>query len=447
MLPIPVTIALVALREAARALVFPLRVLLHFTRWKQSNERARRIITSHSASDNHEARARFAAKRPAKLASHVFLSCGEASGEAHAVSVMQSVEATGLELRWSCFGGSSMEEHGGALLYPLSQHAIMGVSGVLRALPFIIRALARYLRLLRDDPPDLVILVDYPGLHLIMGRLARRRGIPVLHYIAPQYWAWASWRMQRYRHCMDATLTILPFEAAFFEESGVSAEYVGHPLLDQMAHADPGAVETGDRPMLCMMPGSRRSEITTNVPAFVRMARKLRADFPDLRIVAPHTREPRAALIASLLEAEGASELIEVQVGSLTPWLRGARAVLAKSGTGSLEACLHDAPTVVVYQMKGWFTEWAYPRFITVPWIALPNLIAGRTVVPEHVFRDPAGWDRAEQSLRELLTDGPARQRCLADYAEVREKLGEPGASDRVASWVAAFYGREDAEA
>ena len=212
-----------------------------------------------------------------------------------------------------------MITEGGTLLFPLSEHAIMGVSGVLRALPFIIRGLARYLRMLRDDPPDLVVLVDYPGLHLIMGRLARKRGIPVLHYIAPQYWAWAPWRMNRYRHCVDATLTILPFESAFYERAGLPAKYVGHPLLDELETEPSEPSEPPDSvpaaPMLCMLLGSRRSEITTNAGPFVAMARRLRADFPDLRFVAPHTSDRRAALIRDLLGAEGAQDLIEVVVG------------------------------------------------------------------------------------------------------------------------------------
>lgn len=439
-MPIPFVIAYIAIREALRALFFPLRTLLFLAEWRRWKTRARNVLTARHTDSSGEARARFAALGARTARSHVFISAGEASGEAHATKVMRSVAATGTELRWSCFGGTSMQEHGGVLLYPLSQHAIMGVSGVLRALPFIIRALATYLRTLRDDPPDLVVLVDYPGLHLIMGQLARKRGIPVLHYIAPQYWAWAPWRMRRYRGCMDATLTILPFEASFYADAGVTAEYVGHPLLDQLEL--PSADHTTERAdaWLCLLAGSRRSEIANNIPHLVEMARRLRPDFPNLRFVAPHTVERRAAMIRSLLRDHGAEDLIEVHVGPLTPWLRGSRAVLAKSGTGSLESCLHGAPTVVVYQTKGWFAGWAYERLITTPWIALPNLIAGRDVVPEHVFQTEAGWQRAEESLRELLAEGPARQECLDGLREVRAQLGEAGASDRVASWITEFY-------
>ena len=115
-------------------------------------------------------------------------------------------------MRSSAFGGSALAAAGANVRFGLSEHAVMGVVGVLKQLPLILRAYADFVRLLRDDPPDLVVLVDYPGLHLVMAKACRRRSVPVLHYIAPQYWAWGPWRMRRYRRAVDATLTILPFE-------------------------------------------------------------------------------------------------------------------------------------------------------------------------------------------------------------------------------------------
>lgn len=442
--PIPICLALIALRELTRAAIFPLRCLLYLpqhNRWKRST---RETLAARSGPSETDAIHRFLELRQPLHGSHphVLLSCGEASGEAHATSLIRASKSGGLDARWSCFGGPSMQREGGELVFPLSEHAIMGVAGVLRAMPFIFRAVARYLRLLRTDPPDLVVLVDYPGLHVIMGRLARRHGIPVLHYIAPQYWGWAPWRLTRYRHCVDANLTILPYENVFYERYGIPSEYVGHPLLDHLiAHApDPDMVEAiRARPTVCLLPGSRRSELNANIPPFVAIAKRLRDDQPDLRFVLPHVDERRAPLIRSLLNNHDA-DFIEFHPGPLASWLEGARVVLAKSGTGSLEACVQGTPTVVVYRIKSRFGDWAYRKFITVPWVAAANLIAGRRVVPEFVFCDDDTWRHAEQALRELMADGEARDECLAGLVEMRAAMGQAGASERAAQWLLAFF-------
>lgn len=450
MLPPWLTVALVLLREMARALAFPLRIVLYLPRQRYWEARARAALATPPRPPSDETLRRFLRRRrPLRGARpHVLLSAGEASGELHATRVMDEVARSGLDVRWSCFGGPSMQSRGGALLAPLSEHAIMGVSGVLRALPLLLRTVATFVRVLRDDPPDLVVLVDYPGLHLVLGKLARSRGVPVLHYIAPQYWAWAPWRMRRYLGCVDATLAILPFEAAFFEREGLLCEYVGHPLLDHFAAHPPARAEleaVRARPTVCLLPGSRRSEIETNLPAFAAIVRRLHRDHPELRFVVPHTDERRAPLIRAILRREGADE-IEFHPGPLAKWLQGARVVVAKSGTGSLEACLHGAPTIVVYQLKGWLAEQAFARYLTVPWIASANLIAGRQVVPEIVFRGAGGWKRVEDELRALLADGPARAALLEGVAEVRARMGQPGASARAARWIVAFCTPEQRE-
>jgi len=436
-------IGLTLVREAIRALAFPIHMLCYVPQHRRWRELARQTL--HSAAASHtDALDEFTALGGITHDGppHLLISAGEASGEIHAVNVMR--ELAGMGPRWSCFGGPAMQRAGGTLVFGLSEHGIMGLAGVLRALPLLIRATARFIRLLRDDPPDLVVLVDYPGLHLVFGRLARRHGVPVLHYVAPQYWGWAPWRMKRYRGCVDGSLTILPFEGAFFARVRLPTAYVGHPVLDHIAAepSDPVAVAAvRERATVCLLPGSRRSELVTNLQPYVEIARRLRRDHPELRFVLPHTDPRRAPMIREMLDALGA-DFIEFHPGSLAVWLEGSRVVLAKSGTGSLEACLYGTPTVVVYKIKSAISTALSRIFISVPWIAAANLVAGREVVPEFLFHDDAGWQRAEAALRSLLRDGPEREQCLADLVEVGERLGEPGASARVASRIRAFlYG------
>jgi lipid-A-disaccharide synthase len=370
---------------------------------------------------------------------HVFVSAGEASGEAHAARLVRALPG----VRWSAFGGPALAAAGATVRVPLAETAVMGVRGVLAHLPLILRAFADYLRLLRDDRPDLVVLVDYPGLHVVMAKAAKKLRVPVLHYVAPQYWAWGPWRMRRYRRAVDATLTILPFETAFFRRFRVPAAYIGHPLLDELAAhpPDPAAVAAVRATRtLVLLPGSRAAEITGNLPGMLKVAAALHAR--GARVVAVHRNPRRAALVRELLAAHGAS-FVELHEGALAPWLAGAHLVLAKSGTGSLEACLHGVPTVVVYQLHGPMSTLGYHNILSVPWIAAANLIAGARVVPEHCFHGDDGWRRVQADAETVWDDGPERSRALAALAGVRARLGQPGATARVAAIVRTFLGLE----
>jgi lipid-A-disaccharide synthase len=306
----------------------------------------------------------------------------------------------------------------------------------------ILRAFASFLEILRKDRPDLIVLIDYPGLHLVMAEAARRHGVPVVHYVAPQYWAWGPWRMKRYRRAMDGTLTILPFEPAFFRGEGLASEYVGHPLLDEVAGSPPDAAAVArvrDRPTLVLMPGSRRREIEDHLGPMVRLARRLAADRPDLRIVIPHRDERRAELIRVMLAAMPGEPVVEAVAGDPGPWLAGARAALVKSGTGSLEACLHGTPTTIVYVVRGVVSRWVYHHLLTVPFFASANLCMNRRIVPELAVERSAQWDDVRRHVAELLDDSPVRRQCLRDLEALHERLGAPGASARAARWILPF--------
>jgi lipid-A-disaccharide synthase len=440
---IALRVGLVLLRELLRTAAVPLRLFAYLPFRHHWRAVARDVLeqASHAPPSDVEAELQsFFARRKATRGErpHLFVSAGEASGELHAANLVRALPEG---VRTSAFGGHQLAEAGAAVRFQLSEHAVMGVLGVLRQLPLILRAFADYLRLLRDDPPDLVVLVDYPGLHVVMAKAAKRRGIPVLHYVAPQYWAWGPWRMRRYRRAVDATLTILPFETAFFRRFAVPASYIGHPLLDEMAQnpLDPAAVAAVRATRtLVLMPGSRRAEITANLPGMLRIARALRAREPSLRVVLPHKNPRRTALLREQLHAHDGA-FVEHHEGPLGTWLAGAHLVLAKSGTGSLEACLHGAPTIVVYRLRGMLSTLGYHNILSVPWIAGANLIAGRTVVPEHCFAGEDGWMRVLADAERLWFDDLARAQALADLAAVRARLGPAGATARTARIVTRF--------
>lgn len=440
---IALEVGLTLLREVLRALLVPLRLLGYLPFRHHWRAVAREVLDKASHAEpitpEHALREFLAERRPPRGARpHLFVSAGEPSGEGHAARLVRALPAC---VRTSAFGGHLLAEAGATVRVSLSEHAVMGVRGVLRQLPLILRAFADYLRLLRDDPPDLVVLVDYPGLHVVMAKAARRRGVPVLHYVAPQYWAWGPWRMRRYRRSVSATLTILPFETAFFARFRIPAAYIGHPLLDEIAAhpPDPEVVAVArQRRLLVLLPGSRRAEIAANLPGMLRIARDLVAADPGCRVVLPHRNPARTAMLRAALAAEGAS-FVEHHEGPLADWLAAAHLVLAKSGTGSLEACLHGNPTIVVYQLRGLLGTLGYHNILSVPWIAAANLVAGAPVVPEFCFHRPTGWDAVLRQARELWTAGPARDAAIASLADVRRRLGAPGATARVATIVKTF--------
>jgi len=367
----------------------------------------------------------------------VFVSAGEASGEMHAERLVRAVQGRGLDARWSCFGGTRLASTGARLLWPLSEHAVMGLGAVLTSLPFFVRAVARFVRLLREERPDLVVLVDYPGLHLVLAELCARYRVPALHYVAPQYWAWAPWRMRRYARAFAGTLTILPFEPAWFSAFSIASRYVGHPLLDAIAEHPGRPAPEGGRPTLVLLPGSRTKEITTHLPGMLRVAAELRGQDPGLRVVVPQ-RDPQKAQLAERLVAGAAG--VEVHTGELADVVSGARLALAKSGTGSLEAVLRGVPTVVVYRVGSRLTAALYARLVMMPFFASANLIANERVVPELGFAGDAGWPAVADAARRLWPDGPERTRCLLGIARVKALLGEPGGSAHAAAHVVAAF-------
>lgn len=432
------TISWLFAREVIRAVLVPWHLLLYLPQRKKWQQEAKDMLAQPPVPTDGALALEFGAR--AKGRGKVFISAGETSGELHATKVIRAVREAGHDATWTCFGGPQLEAEGVTLLYPLSDRAVMGVMSVLASLPFVLKAVARFIRMLDEDPPDLVVFVDYPGLHLVLARLARKRGIEVLHYIAPQYWAWAPWRMHRYKRSFSATLTILPFETTFFGRAGIPCEYVGHPLLDQNPRppSNPEETSSDESTTLCLLPGSRRKEILANLPGMIRVAKQLRSTHANANVVVLHVDPRRIPLIEELLRTHDAA-FVEFRQDPIGAALATARVVLAKSGTGSLEACLHRTPTVVVYKLGGAFSSFFTRNFISVPWIASANLIAGRQVIPEYCFQRDEIWSDVTRSVIDLWENTTIRRDCLAGLDEVCDHLGDPGASARVAKWILPF--------
>lgn len=329
-----------------------------------------------------------------------------------------------------------MSAEGVELLAGLDRLAVMGLVEVVRHLGFFRRLLATVVRLLESGEVDLVLAVDYPGFNLRVARAAHRLGVPVLYYISPKVWAWKPWRARHLAEHTRRVAVILPFEQEALEAAGVRASFVGHPLLERgdevptrdrfcaAARLDP------DRAILALLPGSRRQEVERHLEIFARAAGEVRRVRPDVQPVLG-----RAATIPEAWLAPAGLPMT-TEVRSL---LRHSRAGLVKSGTSTLEAALEGTPIVVAYRTHP-LTALLARRLIRVPHVALPNLVAGREVVPE-LLQDAATPEALAAALLPLLDETPARARQLEELAGVRGALGTAGASARVAALAADLLG------
>jgi lipid-A-disaccharide synthase len=325
-------------------------------------------------------------------------------------------------------GGPRIAEAGGRVLYPMERYTVMGFAEIVHKIPTHARLYFDLKRRFVGGEYDLAIFIDYPGFHLRMARAARRAGVKVLYYIAPQLWAWRPERAARLRAAADRLAVIFPFEASFFASLGIRADYVGHPLLDRSPWPTRAEARAGldlgpnDR-VLAVFPGSRRQEIERLWVPFRDAARALLDEGACHR-----------ALVATLAAHSypGAGPLILTPADPLLV-LAAADAVLAKSGTTTLEAALCDVPMAVAYRVHP-LTELLARRLIKVRWVSPVNLIAGRPVVAELLQREVSAG-RLAAAVRDLLDpDHPRTRAQRADLAEVRRRLGSAGAAERVAA-------------
>lgn len=368
----------------------------------------------------------------------IFLSAGEESGDLHGAALARALRERLPGARLLGLGGARMAAEGVELLAGLEELAVMGLVEVLRHLPYFLRLRRRVFSALAAEGVDLVIPIDYPGFNLRLARFARASGIPVLYYIAPQVWAWHRSRVRDMARDADEVAVVLPFEEDFLRRGGVKARFVGHPLLDRPEPAlsrEAWARSVGldpERPVLALFPGSRAQEVRRHLALFSAAAERVAARRPEV--------QPVVGVPGGIDRAVYAGSRWPL-VDSASGLLPHATAAIAKSGTTTLEAALAGTPLVVVYRMNALSYALA-KRLVKVPHIALANLIAGARVAPEFV-QDAATPDAlADAALPLLEARSAERARMAEGFARVRERLGGPGASARVAGLAAELLAR-----
>jgi len=351
----------------------------------------------------------------------IYLSAGELSGDHLGASVATALKALEPEIQLQGYGGPEMEQAGVHILYPLPSLAIMGFVRVIKHIPTLRKLLRKTERYLAETRPDAVVLIDYPGWHFVVARAARRLGIPVVQFVAPQVWAWAPWRIRKIQRRIDRLLVVLPFEEVYFRDRGVEARYVGHPLIERLARAEADLPPpTPDSPpMVGILPGSRIQEWRRLLPVFTEVFESLRKDRPHLTArVACASKDFRSDMEALV---QRCASCARVEVDATHRIQRDATLVLTSSGTSTLECTYFRTPMVVAYPV-GVLAGLGARIMVTAPYITLANLLAGRDVVPEFLFTGRIA-PRIAVAAAEIL-DNPARRAAIVDGLDhVRSSL------------------------
>lgn len=367
------------------------------------------------------------------------LIAGEASGDLHASHVIERLRARDADSQFVFFGGDKMAAAAGVPpVVHMREMAYMGFSEVLRNLGKIRRNLNQAKNLLHTEQPDCLILIDYPSFNLKVAAEARRLGIKVYYYISPKVWAWKEWRVRTMKRVIDRMFVIFPFEVDWFRtRHQMDVQYVGNPSVAELdaaleqAPAWPDFIARHglrDKPIIALLPGSRRGEIKNNLPVMLETARVF-IQYQPVVSAAP-------GIDPAFYEQFGVKALVKNDTMSL---LRHARAAMVTSGTATLEAALARTPQVACYRANG--SKLSYNimhKLLSVDYVTLPNLILNREAIPEKLVHLCTPMEVATALSKLTGLTSPERIRMLADYKEIREKLGTDDAADNVAAAIIA---------
>lgn len=373
------------------------------------------------------------------------LIAGEASGDLHASNLISSIRKLDPQAEFRFFGGDLMAK--AARCRPEVHYEMMNVMGfseVLRRLPRLLRNLKAAKQLVKDFRPDVLILVDYPSFNLKLAKYAHSLGVKVDYFISPKVWAWKEYRVRKIKKYVDNLYSILPFEVPFYQKHNYTVKYVGNPSVQEMDYAlghlpprrhfvDRQGFSEPDKPIIALLPGSRKGEIRNNLPLMIAAARR----FPEFQYVVAAAPAVPEKYYREIAQDPG----LQVVFGATPTLLKYSRAAIVTSGTATLETALIGTPQVVCYRGNGSrLTYKLMEKLLKVKYVSLPNLIVGNSVVPELLLHlcTPAAVAR---ELSPLLQNSPRREWQVSGYKTMRRRLGNSVASDYVAELIADSLG------
>ena len=364
----------------------------------------------------------------------IYFVAGEVSADNHGAALMRSLRELNPELRFLGRGGPQMQHVAGASIKNwIGDAAVLGLWEVLRKYGYFREQFHQTLGEILESKPDAVVLIDYPGFNLRLARALRRRSQApkLIYYISPQVWAWNRGRIKKMARFIDLVLCIFPFEANLYNESGLHAVFVGHPMIERL---ETQKIETERDPNLVgLFPGSRLREVRKIFPVMIEAARLLLQTKPGLRFHVAAASEGLAREMSELLRSERSEDrqAIEIIVGQTPALMQQAWAGIVASGSATLEAAYFQMPFVLVYKVA-WPTYIAARLVVNVDYLGMPNLLADKEVVPEFIQHE-AKPERIVNTLRSLMEDANARDRMISDFDSIIGKLGRGGASEKAA--------------
>jgi lipid-A-disaccharide synthase len=364
----------------------------------------------------------------------IMLVVGEASGDMHGASLVKELLKRDPNLTFFGVAGDQLQRTNFEPLFTVSELTGMGLLELAGNIKNIVAAYRLLRRTLRTRRPRLLILIDFPELNLRLAKLAKSLGVPVLYYVSPQVWAWRPRRIRQIAQVVDKMAVVFSFEVEFYKRHHMPVEFVGHPLLDVVRvsqERDPTLREIGlqkEKPVIALLPGSRRKEIAYHLPVMVAAAIELkRIEQAQFFCVKASTLD-RAELQRELNRANFVIPIVEA--GRYNA-VNAADLVWAASGTATLETALLEKPMIVVYRVS-WVTYWLARLLVKIKYIGIANIIAGKAIVPELVQSDLSP-ERLVHESRTILNDHDARRTMIANLGKLRKQLGAPGAANRVA--------------
>jgi lipid-A-disaccharide synthase len=380
------------------------------------------------------------------MALRIAMVAGEASGDLLGAHLIAALKTHLPDARFVGIGGTKMEIQGFDAWWPAEKLAVRGYAEVLRHYREISGIRRRLLSRLLAEKPDVFIGIDAPDFNLWLERKLKGHGIPAIHYVSPSVWAWRRSRIGKIARSVTHLLALFPFEPVLYREHPLPVSYVGHPLADVIPMViDKAAARErlgidGAAPVFALLPGSRQSELQHMGELFIETAQQLLTRFPDARFLVPLTTRETRNQFEEALWRRGAQEMpITLMFGHAQDALAAADVALVASGTATLETALIKTPLVITYRMSPW--SWRLLRHMGYqPWVGLPNILAGRFVVPEFL-QDDATADNLAQALGNLYADRQVREKLADVFAEIHRTLRQ-GTAEKAAAAILPYLGK-----
>jgi lipid-A-disaccharide synthase len=369
----------------------------------------------------------------------IMISCGEASGDLYAAALTAELHRRQPDAEIFGFGGQRLRSAGGHLIGDFGGLAVTGLTEAIRIVPRSFAMLRRLVDAARELRPHVFVAIDSPDFNFRLLSALRRLGIPIVYYVSPQLWAWRPGRMETMKTYVDRVLVIFPFEEALYRDAGVNVQFVGHPLVDLAKSGQPrqaflterGLVPTA--PTVALLPGSRKNELDRTVPVMAETIPLIRARVPNAQFVVACAPSMADSLFAPLVADDLDADVVLVRERT-DDVLAASDVVITASGTATIQCTLHEKPMVVVYRLSPLTYRLVKP-FGHVDMYAMPNLVAGHRIVPELIQSEFTAERTAAEALK-FLTDRDLYDRTRQALSNVRQQLGPPGASARVAEAV-----------